>query len=144
MDHHERGEGKEHFLTSTLTGSSNSQSSANGNPAVSRSGYKAAEGSVSGFDFSSDDILSNYDYSKKQNFSDGHHVAPSRMTNSSTDVYMTSSRSDRVSLPISSFTYLYIFVFSFIYTRSVGDLAETAKHRTIGKFTICIKIRQEI
>lgn len=95
MDHHERGEGKEHFFTSTLTGSSNSQSSANGNPAISRSGYKAAEGSVSRFDFSSDDILSNYDYGKKQNFSDGHHVAPSRMSNSSTDAYMTSSRSDR-------------------------------------------------
>lgn len=95
MDHHERGEGKEHFFTSTLTGSSNSQSSANGNPAISRSGYKAAEGSVSRFDFSSDDILSNYDYSKKQTFSDGHHVAPSRMSNSSTDAYMTSSRSDR-------------------------------------------------
>lgn len=95
MDHHERGEGKEHFFTSTLTGLSNSQSSANGNPAISRSGYKAAEGSVSRFDFSSDDILSNYDYNKKQNFSDGHHVAPSRMSNSSTDAYMTSSRSDR-------------------------------------------------
>lgn len=85
------GEGKEHFYGFV---SSASGSSANGNPGLSRSNYKTTEGPLPGFDFTSDDLLSSYDYNKKQNFTD-HYVAPSRLGNSSADSYMSNMRSDR-------------------------------------------------
>ncbi|KAH9329622.1 hypothetical protein KI387_001730, partial [Taxus chinensis] len=70
-------------------------SSANGNPGLSRSNYKPTEGSSTVFDFTQDDLLSNYDHNKKQNFTDGRYISPSRLGNSSTDSYMN-SRSDRL------------------------------------------------
>uniref|UniRef100_A0A0C9RUW1 TSA: Wollemia nobilis Ref_Wollemi_Transcript_12083_2495 transcribed RNA sequence n=1 Tax=Wollemia nobilis TaxID=56998 RepID=A0A0C9RUW1_9CONI len=94
MEHQELGEGKENFLGFAPSGSSNPPS-VNGNPSISRSGYKVTEGSAPGFDFSSEDILSSYEYNKKQNFSDGHYVAPSRLSNFPSDSYLNSSRSDR-------------------------------------------------
>eukprot|EP01018_Ginkgo_biloba_P013726 Gb_24398 [translate_table: standard] len=105
MDRQETGEGKESFFGLMSSGSPIPSSTINGNPGVSRSGFKASEGPTSGFDFSSDDILSSYDYNNKQTFSDSHHNAPVRLSNSSTDGYMSGGHLDRFRDPRSGKTY---------------------------------------